>query len=214
MPDLKKTLTSSLEANNLSSVVLLARQDRQVMGQLVRIAYDKESLAGWRAIEAVGMIARDRIGRDYAGLREMVRKLLWSLSDESGGIGWSAPEIIGEIVSADTDRFADVIPLLVELFSIEERVFRPGVLYALLRIAQSKPSAVKPHVQLAINALDDEDPLVRVHALRLLKHLESDLSQEERESLSIARKTLLSDTAEVWVYQDGTFRNVMIREEL
>jgi hypothetical protein len=57
----------------------------------------------------------------------------WSLSDESGGIGWSAPELIGEIVCADPRRFADIVPLIADVYAIEEDVFRPGVLYAFSR---------------------------------------------------------------------------------
>src|SRR5512141_1790827 len=102
---LKSTIRSFLERNDLAAVVGLARTEHQVLSQLVRFAYDKETLIGRRAIEAIGRVARDRMEADYAVFREMVRKQLWSLSDESGGIGWAAPEIIGEIVSADTARF-------------------------------------------------------------------------------------------------------------
>ena len=66
------------------------------------------------------------ITTDLDFLRETCRKLVWSLSDESGGIGWSAPEILGEIVSADPKRFKDFIPLMASVYEIEEDVFRGG----------------------------------------------------------------------------------------
>src|SRR5512147_1025466 len=98
---LKKTILHALESNELGAIASLAEKDRKVLSQLVRLAYDKETLVGWRAIRAVGLAARALVKTDREFLRDTCRKLLWSLSDESGGIGWSAPEMLGEIVSSD-----------------------------------------------------------------------------------------------------------------
>ena len=94
-PSLKKTIQYALEANDLNTVAALAKENRKALSLLVRPAYDKETLVGWRAISAVGLAARQLIKTDYEYLRETARKLLWSLSDESGGIGWAAPELLG-----------------------------------------------------------------------------------------------------------------------
>jgi len=93
MHTLKKSILSLLEANDLDSLVTLAKDKPRVVSLLVRISYDKETLAGWRAIKAVGLISRELVRTDYEYLRNTIRKLRWSLSDESGGIGWSAPEL-------------------------------------------------------------------------------------------------------------------------
>ncbi len=209
---LKEKLVKSLEENDLDAVLVSADEDKQVLSALVRLAYDKETLVGRRAIEAIGVIARDRIGTDYPVFREMVRKQLWSLSDESGGIGWSAPEIIGEIVSADTARFKDIIPLIAEVYSIEEKVFRPGVLCALYRIAQADAAAVKPYLPLAIRGLTDGDPQVRIYSLLLLDALKDVESRAEIETVRMQVQNILKDRAEVWLYMLGAFRNVMIGE--
>ena len=60
MRDLKKTIPSFSSRTISRLLLLLHGSERRVLGQLVRIAYDKETLVGWRAIEAVGMIAGDR----------------------------------------------------------------------------------------------------------------------------------------------------------
>ena len=51
---LKKNILSALGANDLDAVVSLAASDRKVLSRLVRLAYDKETLVGWRAIKAIG----------------------------------------------------------------------------------------------------------------------------------------------------------------
>ncbi len=153
----KEIIQGHLEANNLDAIVQLARKDYKTVSQLIRLSYDKESLVGWRAILAVGMIARDMVRRDPEFLRETCRKLLWSLSDESGGIGWSAPELLGEIVSADPHIFSDLIPLIATVYDIEGGAFREGTVYALTRIAEERPDLVAQYQKIIISSLVDAD---------------------------------------------------------
>jgi len=209
---LKKTIHLSLESNDLDTVVSLAKENRKVLSLLVRMAYDKETLVGWRAIKAIGLSAKAIVKTDYDFLREAVRKLLWSLSDESGGIGWAAPEILGEIVSADPERFSDIIPLIAEVYDIEEKVFRPGILYALGRIAEASPDLVMPFKDLIKRALSEGEPLSRVFALDLLKTLKSRLGKEDRDILAEITQNLLADHSEAWVYKHDRFVSVEIGE--
>jgi hypothetical protein len=156
--EMKQAIVDALDANDFETVLTLALQNRKALSVLVRLSYDKDTLAGWRAIIAIGRVASVFVRNNYDFLRETVRKLLWSLSDESGGIGWSAPEILGEIVSADPKKMADIVPLIAEVYTIEEQVFRPGVLYALKRIAEASPEAVSPFQKLVVDGLSEQDP--------------------------------------------------------
>jgi hypothetical protein len=216
--DLKITITHALDANDLEKVAVLAEVDRKVMSQLIRLAYNKDTIVGWRAILAIGLAARKLAGRDQTFLRETCRKLLWSLTDESGGIGWSAPEILGEIVSSDPQVFADLVPLVASVFWIEEKVFRPGVLYALKRIAEAAPSVVIANHQVLSASLLDRDPLVKVRGLRLLAVLwrtaaTSDVWPPEfMEEIKNEVRQLLDDHGEVWIYEETGFASVQVGE--
>ena len=210
---LKQTIHHALESNDLDAVVSLAKENRKVLSLLVRMAYDKDTLVGWRAIKAIGLSAKALIRTDYEFLRETIRKLLWSLSDESGGIGWAAPEILGEIVSADPGRFSDIIPLIAEVYDIEEKVFRPGILYALGKIAEVSPDLVMPFKGLLKRALSEEgEPLSRVFALDLLKLLKSRLGNDDEDNFKKIMQDLLSDHSEAWVYKNDCFICVEIGE--
>ncbi len=182
------------------------------MSQLVRMAYDKETLVGWRAIKAVGLAAKELVKTDYDFLRETIRKLLWSLTDESGGIGWSAPEIIGEIVCADTVRFRDIIPIIVEAYDIEEKTFRPGILHALGRVAEADADLALPFKDLAVRALADEDPMVRYFAIELISRLKIKLDKDTRKEISKSLQGCVSDRSEVWVYEGDSFSGKVIGE--
>jgi hypothetical protein len=212
MHKLKQSIHHALESNDLDAVVSLVQENRKVLSNLVRMAYDKETLVGWRAIKTIGLAAKSLVKTDYEFLRETIRKLLWTLSDESGGIGWAAPEILGEIVSADPERFSDIIPLIAEVYDVEEKVFRPGILYALGKIAEVDPARVMPFISIIGRALSDSDPLTRVYALDVVKALKSRLAKDDLDDFTIKIQNLLSDRAEVWVYKDDRFVGVEIWE--
>jgi hypothetical protein len=210
---MKKTIKQHLDANDLDSIVSLAKKNRRVLSLLVRSAYDKETLAGWRAIKAVGLVAKDLVKTDYEFLHETVRKLLWSLSDESGGIGWSAPEMLGEIVAVDPQRFSDIIPLIAEVYNIEEDVFRSGVVYALGRIAGVSPELVMPHRGIIFSALSGPDPLTRVYAVRAVKNIWKLETQKNRSIIKGLMKDITSDKREVFIYHNGGFSRIEVGEE-
>lgn len=218
MKDMKKTIRKALEANDLAAVADMAAQDRRVISQLVRFAYDKETLAGWRAILAFGLVARRLIASEAGLLRETCRKLLWSLTDESGGIGWSAPEILGEIVSADPKRFMDIIPLIASVYEIEEEIFRPGVLYALGRIGEKNPELVASYQKIIILSLTDKEPMVRIRGIELAKLLWSwsktsnFWSREYCERISRALSSMSVDNGEAWIYRGEGFHSVLVSE--
>ena len=210
---LKQSIQHALDSNDLEAIVALAREHRKVLTLLIRSAYDKETLAGWRAIKAVGLVARELVKTDHEFLRETARKLLWSLSDESGGIGWSAPEILGEIVAADPQRFSDIIPLIAGVYGIEEDVFRPGVVYALGRIAGVSPELVMPHRGILFSALSGPDPLARVYAIRAVKSIWKLETQKNRSIIDGLIKDLASDKREVFIYHNYCFSRIEVGEE-
>jgi hypothetical protein len=217
--NMNKMIRQALETNDLAAIVDIAAQDRKVISQLVRIAYDKETLAGWRAILAVGIVARRLANTEAEFLRETCRKLLWSLSDESGGIGWSAPEILGEIISADPKRFMDIIPIIASVYEIEEDIFRPGVLYALGRIAEKNPELAAPYQKIIILSLTDKEPMVRIRGLELVKALwpwsktSNCWSREYCDRIARAVTSLSMDKGETWIYREEGFHSVLVSEE-
>ena len=214
--EIKRTIQQALEQNDLDAVVSLVQQHRRALSQLVRIAYDKETLAGWRAIRAIGRVAKVLVKTDDEFLRVTIRKLLWSLSDESGGIGWAAPEILGEIVSADPGKFSDIIPLIAEVYEIEEKVFRPGVIYALTRIAEATPELVLDYQKIIVRSLVDIDPLTRIFALDLLRLLwpvacqKKIWSPEYQNKIEKVINNMVNDIKVAWIYKNNAFIDIEV----
>ncbi|MBE0428621.1 MAG: hypothetical protein IBX61_01960 [Thermoleophilia bacterium] len=159
---LKSKLIQYLAAGDYGAVIGLAEADQRVFGKLVALAYDKEDVICWRAIEAMGACAAAVARHDASRLRNLIQRLIWSAREESGGMGWSAPELLAEIVSASPRQFADIPPIIVSLHSEdEEKVFLKGVLWAIARMAQSGITDVPGAAAVVLTALDDPDEAVR-----------------------------------------------------
>jgi len=52
----------------------------------------------WHAVSVFGTTVDRMAGQDLESARIVMRRFLWSLNDESGGIGWGAPEAMAEIM--------------------------------------------------------------------------------------------------------------------
>ena len=128
-----------LTRGDCEAVVSLAGRSPGSMRELRTLLLEPEDLIRWRAVQAIGKVMAVKAERDLEGVRDEVRRLLWSMSDESGNFLPHAPEAIGEIlanVPTLIDEFAAV------LFSfIEEESFERGVHWAIARVSQIAPHA-------------------------------------------------------------------------
>ena len=200
---LKEQVRYLIDKGLLSAVGKLAMKDKNVIKWLISFSYDKEDQMTWRAIESMGYVARDLRASHINILRETVRRLLWSMSDESGGIGWSAPEMLGEIIRSDPDEFIDIIPILWS--NREEASFKVGALWALARVACVRPDMVifiaGDLEELAV----DPNPEVRGYTALLARATESEGKTEILKKLS-------ADSGSLRFYSGGFLRETTVSE--
>ena len=96
----KHKLKDLLETRDYDRIVELCEKDRRFWQELRFRLYDIDERIRWPAIEAVGKFMQrlwDKGQRDK--VRIYIRTLFWSITDESGGIGWTAPQTIAQIIS-------------------------------------------------------------------------------------------------------------------
>lgn len=130
----KKDFIRLVENREFEQIKKIVVQNKNSLGWLISLSYDKESLISWKAIEAMGWAAEAFIeAKDTETLRNTIRKLLWSMSDESGGVGWRAAEMIGEIIYAEPSLFEDIIPILWS--QREEESFLESVFRSILKLS-------------------------------------------------------------------------------
>ncbi|MBW2060463.1 MAG: HEAT repeat domain-containing protein [Deltaproteobacteria bacterium] len=148
---LKSEVYKLLAKNDREGFLTLLARDRRVVGAVNRLLFDTEELMRWRAVTAMGWVARE----DPFLLEKVIARLIWTINDDSGSIGWSAPEALGEICVNDPDLVEDFFPIVIS--KIEKEVFRRGSLWAIARVTPVRPDLVEEAGDLVLDCLNDPD---------------------------------------------------------
>ncbi len=173
-----------------------------VLRLLRSVAYDREELVFWRAIEAAGHLTNFMAKTNPEGVRNFLRRLIWALSDESGDMAWSGPEMLAEIFIRNPVLCEDIAPIVINL---DEPVFRKGAVWAAGRIASDYPEIVQEVSEDLINEIDNPDPETKAYAAWALGCLGDKRAEKHL-------KRLTSDTTpdEVKFYSDGKLKKVKV----
>lgn len=205
----KDTLGGLLRRGDLEAIASLATQKRRVLSGLLSWTYDTDPLIAWRAIEAMGLAAERIVATEPGKVREHLRRFLWLLSDESGGVCWRAPEGLAEIVSRLPDQFPEYIPITVSLIdNIEPEdlpPFLPGTLWAIGKLAFLGGEHINDVFQSVISALVATDSQVRGMAVWCLQEL-------GRIDIISEHGHLLTDDGPVEVYEDRHIHHTTVKE--
>lgn len=205
MSGLKNSIKKALLDADFDSIASMAIKEKRVFRILISLAYDKTELICWRAIEAIGKAAGALKKKDPDFVRNIVQRLLWSLSEESGGIGWSAPDMLGEIVVNAPDLFPDIPPIILSFK--DEESFLPGVLWAIGRMAGAGINRLDRNLcrDIIIKSLNDKSPFVRGLAIWAASMLK--IKELKDKVLS-----LLNDDEIFLLYEDHELIEISVKE--
>jgi len=156
--------------------------DKQLVGHLFSHFYHKDELIKFRSVTAMGALAA-RVGdRRLEQARIILRRILWNLNDESGGIGWGSPEAMGKILCQNPKLAQEFKSILFSYLEpggnfIEHEMLQRGVLWGIGTYLKSNPKDLSSETQeLLSQHLLSEDTVKRVYALRALfnaKHFDN-----------------------------------------
>ncbi len=190
---------------------LLAVPGEQVLGGLFAALLSPEVQVRWHAVTAFGLVVAAIAERELERARIVMRRLLWSLNDESGGIGWGAPEAMAEIM-VQSPRLAQEYANHLRAFIheaegdypdcyLEHAPLRRGALWGLGRLAEIRPEYVREAGPDIVRELRDPDGPLRGYAawtvgLLRLAEAQPDLERlcGDRTRLEIYRNRVLSTT--------------------
>lgn len=199
----KEEIISLLENQKFGDLADLVARKRGSIRYLNRLLSNPAGLLRWRAVEAMGHVADRLADEDPEAVRIILRNLFWTINEESGGIGWSSAECIGEIISRRPECFREYVSIILSF--IDEAMLRRGVLWAARSIARVLPGLVRESLPDPSIYLDDRDPVVRGYSLLLMEVLE--------ETLDTGRHgRLLEDRSPVPVYGEGLLKEVTVAE--
>lgn len=178
----------------------IAKLGPQALAPLFSALCASKPLLRWHAVTAFGLVVADMAGKTPEKARVVMRRFIWSLNDESGGIGWGAPEAMAEIMTQSPLMAAEYHNHLLSYIHedhcrpdcyLEHAPLRRGAFWGIGRLGQVRPDLVRRAEADILCALTDCDPPIRglaawvcgtLHlksALNLLKNLGADQTSVE-----------------------------------
>lgn len=166
--DLKKKILGLLRSEDFQSGLAELRglPGRQAVNPLFSFLLHSEEKVRWRAAVAMGVVVEEMAKTDMEGARVVMRRLMWGLNEDSGGIGWGAPESMAEILArqdALAEEFGSVFLSYMDERGnfLEFEALQRGLLWGLMQLAAARPALVKPAVAELGKYLQSTDATVR-----------------------------------------------------
>jgi HEAT repeat protein len=199
---LKRRVLDLLRSDSLDQGIseLLRLPARQVINPLISSLLCSDEKIRWRAISAIGVIVSSLADEDLESARVIMRRLMWMLNDESGGIGWGAPEAMGEIVACHDGLAKEFAPVLISYVwedgnFLEYEPLQRGAVWGIGRVAREKPDIVRGAIPYLMSFLESPDAIVRGLAAWTLGLIRAEAARPRLEGL-------LEDDAEIPLYLD------------
>lgn len=215
---IKQAVQDLLASEDLEHIEREIRQykEKDLLNPLFSALSRPEELVRWHAVSAFGQVVPRLADQDMEAARIVMRRFLWSLNDESGGIGWGAPEAMAEIM-LHHDRLAEeYLHMLISYLRpdgplehqdgnfIELPALQRGVLWGIGRVAEGRAKMLVARGVVAdlFPFLQSEDGGVQGLAAWALGRLQGDRVDETREALL----ALVPDSTPVRLYGQGQVR--------
>jgi len=218
---LKKQVFSLLQQPDLSRVLadISRLHAKETANALFSAICQVDDRLRWHGISAMGVTIARLAAEEMEEGRIMLRRMLWSLNDESGGIGWGAPESMAETMHHHEGLAEEYIHMLIsytrpdgpELVQdgnfLEHETLQRGLLWGLDRLCvvrkqmlveKELPADIPPY-------LNSNDTVVRGLAVRLCGKLAIDAEHDRILQLA-------ADPGEVSLYEEGHFLSFTVGE--
>ncbi len=183
--------------------------DEQLVAHLFSHFYRGDELVKFRSAAAMGELVSRMAAQSMEKARIVLRRIMWNLNDESGGIGWGSPEAMGEILSRNPALAADFKSILFSYLDdkgnfIEHELLQQGVLWGVGTYLKTSPKDLDKTTQKILeNFLTSPDPVKRAYALRALVNAGQPLE-------TAALEKLKGDGTRVDIFNGWDFENSRI----
>ena len=194
--------------NGLEKIIQLPA--RQVVNPLFSFFYNIDETVKWRAVTAMGAVVSNLADHDMESARVIMRRLIWNLNDESGGIGWGSPEAMGEIMARHERLAGEYHKILISYIMpdgnyIEHEILQRGVLWGVGRLAHARPQLVEDSVLFLLPYMESEDANLRGLAAWTAGLFDSNTTR-------MLLKRLENDQAALTIYLNGKLEKFTVAQ--
>lgn len=181
---------------------------RKVVNPLFSFFYSGSSHVKWRAISTMGRVVSLLADEDMESARVIMRRLMWNLNDESGGIGWGSPEALGEIMALNETVAHEFSAILISYMNpcgnfLEHEILQRGLLWGFERLSNTRTHLAEEGGPYLFFYLSSKDPIVRGLAVRAAIPL---LNPHLKKAL----EPLIKDSSTITFYEDERFKRCTI----
>ena len=139
---------------------------RKAVGPLFSYLCSLDELVKWRAVTAMGNVLSDLAASDLESARVVMRRFIWNLNDESGGIGWGCPESMADAMARNEKLTAEYGCILFSYIQpdrnyLEHEGLQRGVLWGVGRLAHARPQYTRNMGGYLIPYMESGDPILR-----------------------------------------------------
>ncbi|MFZ5648743.1 MAG: DVU0298 family protein [Bacillota bacterium] len=198
----KKEVEELTAKYQVDPILNAALYDKKVLRGLQRLLCSGDILMRRRAADILGKASAVIADKEPGAISNLLQGLLNSLS-APGAASWGSMEAIGEIIGNSPDLFAGYIPVLFQF--IGEESYRPGILTAVGKAAQSRPDLVRNFTFRVIPFLQFSDAETRAYAAWLLGNLGAREAKKELEKI-------LDDHREIEFYSAGNIEKRVVSQ--
>ncbi|HIQ36822.1 MAG TPA: HEAT repeat domain-containing protein, partial [Desulfocapsa sulfexigens] len=149
----KKVLALLAEGDLGKSRRELAEYDEHgLVNPLFSALYRPEEMLRWHTVTVFGEVLARLADKDMEAARIIMRRYIWSLNDESGGIGWGAPEAMAEAMYHHDGLCDEYLHMLISYMRpdgpleyqdgnfLELPALQRGLLWGICRLAEKRRS--------------------------------------------------------------------------
>ena len=139
---------------------------RQVVNPLFSFLCSLDEPVKWRAVTAMGKVISDLAASDMESARVVMRRFIWQLNDESGGIGWGCPESMADAMVRNENLAQEFGCLLISYIQpdgnyLEHPILQRGVLWGVGRLAHCRPRYALQAAAHLLPYMESADPILR-----------------------------------------------------
>lgn len=150
---IKRQVLELLRSQDLSHCLEALRvfPAKDAVNSLFSAICREEPILRWRAVSCMGEAVARLADTEMEAARIVMRRFLWSLNDESGGIGWGAPESMAEVMCRHAGLADEYVNMLISYMRedgeeicqdgnyIEHPLLQRGLLWGVARLSECRP---------------------------------------------------------------------------
>lgn len=150
MKRFKKEVLHLLKQNDFEANIqnIQKYDERKLVNALFSFLCSTDKKIKEHAITAMGEVVSKIAESDLESARIIMRRLMLNLNDESGGIGWGAPEAMGEIMARSKKLAEEYHKILISYTlgggnELDFEELQKDVIAGLKRLSRVRPNLVK-----------------------------------------------------------------------